>query len=1031
MSFERRLVLNRWLHGRFGAASTSELLERFERVRPAPGGESPFLRVVLESDEVTVDEQRLRRYDDRILSIEADFAARRDGFSWKPFQYLALLYTELLLDELTSDPRALTHALNGWLGQAAGDDPLLEGFPAFGPGDLRRLAFFMATGSGKTLLMHANYRQALYYLRTGAHGEALVDRPDGRAEFANVLLVTPTETLSRQHIDELRLSGIAATHLVYDADPGAGLFDPPVRVVEITKLRPAEEISGDGLSIALESLGAHNLLLVDEGHKGKGRGEGGVDAGTWKTRQYALSAGGLLLEYSATFAQAVASAPRNRRADLETEYGRSIVFDYSYRHFYEDGYGKHFDVLNLRADESERAHELLVGGLLTFWQQLHLFETGGDALRPFNIERPLWVFIGHRVVKSAAGDLADVAVVVDFLRRFLEDRNWAVAAIERFLTGDSGFRDAQADRDLFVERLDELHGTDPAALYDRIRDGVFHGGGALEVWELKNADGELGLRVSGADGAPWFGVINVGDARALAKHLEEQLGLTVLAEEFVSSLFGDLDRRDSPVHILIGSRRFIEGWSSWRVSSMGLLNMGRGEGPQVIQLFGRGVRLKGRGMSLRRSTLPGADLEELPAGLKHLETLYISGWNADYIQAFRKMLAEEDLGWEETVEMLPLFEPLPPLYVPRPRADYDVSRETWTLVPTQMNVVVDRVPKVTAMLDGVAVRTEAGDVSSVNFAAATESGLLDVDRLYADLLAYKHARRARGYGNVFIRREEIMPVLAICQLKVTAGSDLGPEVLHRYALDALQTYLDRFVARSEKEAESRELEPVLLEVRESTASYTVRGTSGELREQVLDLIRHPDRLKQASDEVLPRLHVDRHLYAPLLLDPGADEPRIAPPGLKGEEIRFVRNLADYWREHSDDAEFTSQRLYLLRNQPHRGVGFFRRSGFFPDFMLWLYDDLVDRTRLRFVEPHGMHHGGLSDNQSRTEALKELEALSGTAPFAAIDLDMAGWIVTKTERRRIPGAEHMTAAQLRDEHRILELSNDYIETILKS
>jgi len=34
---------------------------------------------------------------------------------------------------------------------------------------------------------------------------------------------------------------------------------------------------------------------------------------------------------------------------------------------------------------------------------------------------------------------------------------------------------------------------------------------------------------------------------------------------------------------------------------MGLLNIGKGQGPQIIQLFGRGIRLKGKGMSLKRS----------------------------------------------------------------------------------------------------------------------------------------------------------------------------------------------------------------------------------------------------------------------------------------------------------------------------------------------------------------------------------------------------------------------------------------------
>ena len=96
-------------------------------------------------------------------------------------------------------------------------------------------------------------------------------------------------------------------------------------------------------------------------------------------------------------------------------------------------------------------------------------------------------------------------------------------------------------------------------------------------------------------------------------------------DRFSGSLFGEIDRPDSRLNVLVGSKKFIEGWSSWRVSAMGLLNIGRGEGPQVIQLFGRGVRLKGRQWTLKRSAmLPPPH----PDGLKNLETLLIFGWNA-------------------------------------------------------------------------------------------------------------------------------------------------------------------------------------------------------------------------------------------------------------------------------------------------------------------------------------------------------------------------------------------------------------------
>ena len=112
------------------------------------------------------------------------------------------------------------------------------------------------------------------------------------------------------------------------------------------------------------------------------------------------------------------------------------------------------------------------------------------------------------------------------------------------------------------------------------------------------------------------------------------------ADDFGAGLFGTINQKDSKLNVLIGSRKFTEGWSSWRVSTMGLLNMGQGEGSQIIQLFGRGVRLKGRGMSLKRSLLA-----ERPKGthMERLETLNIFGVRASYMATFKEYLKEEGI----------------------------------------------------------------------------------------------------------------------------------------------------------------------------------------------------------------------------------------------------------------------------------------------------------------------------------------------------------------------------------------------------
>ena len=119
--------------------------------------------------------------------------------------------------------------------------------------DLKKLAFWMATGSGKTLLMHLNYRQYLRY---------------NRKALDSILLITPTEDLTRQHLDELQASGIPARRFDLKENGPLGPDDRVVRVTEITKL--AMEKRGEGETVPVEAFEGNNLIFVDEGHKGSG-----------------------------------------------------------------------------------------------------------------------------------------------------------------------------------------------------------------------------------------------------------------------------------------------------------------------------------------------------------------------------------------------------------------------------------------------------------------------------------------------------------------------------------------------------------------------------------------------------------------------------------------------------------------------------------------------------------------------------------------------------------------------------------------
>src|SRR5690606_12274346 len=119
-------------------------------------------------------------------------------------------------------------------------------------------------------------------------------------------------------------------------------------------------------------------------------------------------------------------------------------------------------------------------------------------------------------------------------------------------------------------------------------------------------------------------------------------------DAIADSLFERINDPDTTIEILIGAKKFMEGWNSWRVSNMGLLNIGRKEGSEIMQLFGRGVRLRGKDFTLKRSSaLDGSHPQYVPL----LETLNIFAVRANYMSQFREYLEKEGVETQGDMEL--------------------------------------------------------------------------------------------------------------------------------------------------------------------------------------------------------------------------------------------------------------------------------------------------------------------------------------------------------------------------------------------
>ena len=1041
LPFNRKLALNQWLLGLFGVERFDQLaahlkdesLEGLDADNIHRFHHALCLHLPPENRPELPDEQLLE-YDQAIVSVTQHLNDRRitrgeEPIVWKYFQYLALLFTEIYLDRYFRDPAGLRQALNARIAALNETLPEADRIAALEESEdprlqLNKIAFWMATGSGKTLLMHANILQYQRFLET--HGLS--------RELNRIILLTPNEGLSQQHLREFQKSGIEAE--IFNKD-GRGLFaGRAVEILEVTKLK--EEMGEK--TVAVDAFEGNNLVLVDEGHRGASAGGDGA----WMKFRNALCEKGFSFEYSATFGQAVAG---NR--DLTDLYARSTLFDYSYRWFYGDGFGKDYHILNLEDDRDEEwMRTYLTACLLSFFQQQRLYREQEASLRPFNIEKPLWVFVGgsvNAVRKEDKKDVSDVVAILKFLATYVANRKDSTERIRRVLNDE--LLTATGEK-LFTGRFAYLNtcGLSPEQIFDETLATLFNApaGGQLHVENLKGAAGEIGVRVG--DNA-FFGVINVGDDTKLVK-LCEASGLHVAEREFSGSLFHELDKPHSAINVLIGSKKFTEGWSSWRVSTMGLMNVGRSEGAQIIQLFGRGVRLKGYGMSLKRSvraTLPAA--LKRPRYIDLLETLHIFGVRADYMEQFRKFLEDEGLpANEERIEfILPVIRnlgttplktirlkkeingiktefgdafrklgPVPTLQPPRP----DLEPATAYLQKNQ--VVLNWYPKIQAMKsDGTVSGSE--DEGAPNEAHLTKQHIafLDLDQLYFDLERFK---AERGWHNLNLPQAGIAALLVdtswyrllIPASELAFDSFEKVRVWQEIAQALLRKYVERYYTFRKKEWELPHLEyrdlaeddpnfPSILS--EDGAEYGYRILIEESQQEIVAKLKE---LKEAIEQGdlkdwefrgLKAIWFGRHLYQPLLfLDGSVVE--ISPAPLNTGERRFIEDLKAFHDANPD--YFAERELYLLRNlSKGRGVGFFEAGNFHPDFIIWQLEG--KRQRVTFVDPKGIRNVGLRDPKiSFYETVKEIEQRLGD-PGVVLE----SFIVSNTpshEMRKLWGIE---------------------------
>lgn len=961
---------------------------------------------------------KLEEYDSNIKSYVDHISNRQEHrIRLKYFQYLAALFTEIYLDRYFEDPIKLMNELTpGHVERLSLKEKNEDFKPIYIKNDLEKLAYWMATGSGKTFLLHINYLQFMRYNK-GKH----------KLKLDNILLITPNESLSNQHLEEMRKSGILCELFQsQNLGPLSQYADHNVvKIIDIHKL--TEEKKGQGVSVDIENFGRKNLIFVDEGHKGSGGQK-------WKYFREELAKEGFNFEYSATFGQAVAASSGKEKNDLLNKYGKSIIFDYSYRYFHDDGYGKEYSIMNLKEKYSDSIrHTLMLANLLTLYEQKLIFKKHTAEIEPYNIEEPLWIFVGSKV--QGKQNQSDILEVVRFLDLVLKnEENWAIQGIENIFAGNSGLKDKTTGWDLFSptypeQKLGYIRGSEPVDIYKDMLKRIFHSDnpGPLHLINLRNAAGEIALRCGISE---FFGVINIGDDAQFIKHVETETKIHIVKDEVSSgSLFDTINKQNSKVNVLIGAKKFIEGWNSPRVSNMGLLNIGKSEGTQIIQLFGRGVRLKGKNNSLKRSRA-----EDYPPAYLHiLERLNIFGIQANYMDQFEEYLKNEGVQTENNVEIaIPiqinesfLKEGLLYPYVDKKRFKKEEFYEL--KYDPIIDVDIDLLPKIEMIESQKPVLIGTQSDTKTKKIDYKYLDLLDWSRIYFSLLEF---RILKSWNNIIFSKKTLRDIIEkdVYSLKCLE-SDIKPskfediENIEEIVVSIMKKYMQGFYNRMKNIWTKQNLDVRQLD--KSNGNFEFKEFRVSVKEKDSALIEEIRSKKS--------INFERHLFQPLFVkDEKSSTYKSIPDGLNPGERQFIEDLKQYILEKH--TEYENKNIFVLRNLPKIGIGFFIDTlYYYPDFIIWIKTN--NMQQVIFADPKGLGHikYGFKDEKIQLyNHLKEREAiltnkLSDRGENIKINLNSYVISVTDIDLHSIFSTNQLSA--LMQNHVLIQKDKKYIGKML--
>lgn len=486
---------------------------------------------------------------------------------------------------------------------------------------INRASFWMATGSGKTLVM-IKLIELIHEL-----SKRIPEIPQN-----DILILAPKDNILNQikeHIEIFNKFGNLYINFK-DLREWENVKHQQINLFEENSITVfyyrADNITDQDKEKQIDYKTYLNngkwYVILDEAHKG--------DSEFSKRQQYytVLSQNGFLFNFSATFTDDI---------DIAT-----TVYNFNLKRFIEAGYGKHIKITNQefrhfnrrRDDEfTEVEKQKIVLKTLITLTAIKKEAESIKTIKSNTYHNPLLITIANSV-NTIDADLKLFFKEIAIISKGDFDLEPAKSELLTDLQNHRGF---QFDYD------EEINSRTLATIKSITKNDILkyafnaNSFGSIEATRIAGNTRELAFKLTTSE--RHFCLLVASDA------LKWQLN--VLEDYIVSdtpiteSYFDEINLDNSDINILLGSRIFSEGWDSNRPNIINFINIGVNEEARkfVLQAMGRGVRIQPFNnfrtrigdIHNRESFLTFDELTEIQKRSQAVESLYVFATNKEVV----------------------------------------------------------------------------------------------------------------------------------------------------------------------------------------------------------------------------------------------------------------------------------------------------------------------------------------------------------------------------------------------------------------